>query len=810
MRGWSAPTWALACRRVPPMFLPALVFCTGALALLLLPALPPAGALPALIIVACACRRRHPLLAAGACGLALATASVGARLARDWPCARDGETVALEGTVATPAILRHGRVDFDFDAAMPDRFRARLSWYEAEAVPQPGDRWRFAARLRCRRGLANPGALDRELDLLRQGVSATGYLLATPAPARLANAAGERRLQGLRARVADGIASALPPGPTAAVLQGLAVGQRGNLPDALWDAFAATGVAHLMAISGMHVTACALVALWLLRRLRRLPGLRAQRHWIALETGVVLTATAGYTALAGASAPSLRTLAMVVVCVLLRLLRRRPGPHETLAFAGLALIAADPLAASSAGFWLSFVATAALFAVLHDGAGFAGRLMSFTRAQAAIGAALAPVLIASFGRVSLVAPLANAIAIPFFSFLLLPVVLFATLLEVLAAGAGQAAWRLLGKLLDPLWPWMVLAGNWPWAAWSPAAQPGWLLAAAGAAGFCGLLLPLHGLRAAAAALAIAIATGATPESGRAAWTLTVLDVGQGLAAVVATRSRVLVFDTGPRWRGGGAAAEVSLLPYLRARGIRRIDRLVVSHADQDHGGGAQALAAALPIARRADCRFGEQWRWDGVLFRVLHPPPDMQGGDNDRSCALHVSGAGGSALLLADPEARAEARLAALLLAADVVLLPHHGSRSSSSPALVAAVGASLGVASAAAGNRWGMPDPAIVARWRAAGTTVLATASAGAITIRFGGESPAPVVATARSRRRWWQPATAPRRPRAGGGRARYHAAPCGKSSSPAGRSCGRSCCARSSPPRSSSSVCGRCNASA
>ncbi|MGQ0383345.1 MAG: DNA internalization-related competence protein ComEC/Rec2 [Gammaproteobacteria bacterium] len=738
------------------MFLPALAFCAGALAILVLPALPAVGVLPALVAAAWCWRGRLPLLAAAVCGLAVASAQAGLRLAGEWPCGRDGEAVGLEGTVASPAILREGRVDFDFDVRSPDEFRARLSWYEAESVPRPGERWRLTARLRCRRGLANPGATDRELDLLRQGVAATGYLLTLPAPARLADGDDLRRVQRLRARVADRIATALPRAPTAAVLQGLSVGHRGNLPDTLWEAFAATGIAHLMAISGMHVTACALVALWCLRRLRRLPMISGLRRWILIETGVVLFATAGYAALAGASTPALRTCAMVTVFALLRLLRRRPALHETLAFAGLLLIAADPLSASSPGFWLSFVATATLFAVLQEGAGIAGRIAVYARSQAAISAVLAPVLMASFGRLSLIAPLANAIAIPFFSFLLLPAVLLATVLELIAAGAGDGIWRLLGRMLDPVWPWLVEAGRWPWAAWFPASQPGWLLAAAGVAGFAAVLLPLRGPRVAAAAFLIAAVTGMAPEPGGNGWTLTVLDVGQGLAAVVETRTQVLVFDTGPRWRGGGAAAEVSLLPFLRGRGIRRIDRLIVSHADQDHAGGVQALAAAMPIGERGDCRYGEQWRWDGVLFRVLHPPAGMQGSDNDRSCALHVSGAGGSALLLADPEAAAEARLAEQAIAADVVLLPHHGSRSSSSPALVAAVGARLAIASAAAGNRWGMPDPAVVARWRAAGTTVLATASAGAVTIRFRSDSPVPEVAVERGRQRWWRPAEA------------------------------------------------------
>jgi competence protein ComEC len=273
--------------------------------------------------------------------------------------------------------------------------------------------------------------------------------------------------------------------------------------------------------------------------------------------------------------------------------------------------------------------------------------------------------------------------------------------------------------------------------------------------FLALCLPLAGLRMAAASMLVASLAGKPPRVPQDAWSLTVLDVGQGLAAVVETRAHTLVFDTGPRWRGGGAAAEVSLVPYLRARGIRQVDRLVVSHPDQDHAGGVAALVKALPVVASPSCRSGDRWRWDGVEFRVLHPPPGLLASDNDASCALSVAGAGGRALLLADPESRGEAALLGQPVAADVVLLPHHGSLSSSTPELVAAVGARLGIASAAFGNRFGMPQGDVVARWRENGTTVLATADEGAITVQFGGGAPA--VSTARSERRWWRPVAAP-----------------------------------------------------
>lgn len=736
------------------MLAPLLAFCAGAASAQLLPALLRPGALAAVLATALACRRRAGALAACCCGFIWASLWIAAQLAEDWSCARDREAVELIGTVAAPAIQNEGRVDFEFDAESPRPLRLRLAWYDAPARPQPGQRWALTARVRCRHGLANPGASDRELGLLRQGISATGYVLANAAPVLLADATGARPIERLRRRVADGIARALPDGPSAAVLQGLSVGVRGSIPDGLWDAFAATGVAHLMAISGLHVTGCAIGALALLRLARRLPGVKRIPGWIWFESVSVVSVTAAYAWLSGASAPALRTLAMVSIAAALRLSRRHWPLSEALALAAACLIAADPLSVTSAGLWLSFVATATLLALTPEAAGWTGRVAAFARAQTAILATLAPVLAAAFGRVSLIAPFANAIAIPFFSLLLLPPVLLATLLQLAADRAAAPVWRGLAALLDPLWPLLLAVAQWPLADWAPARQPGVLLALSGLIVFLALAVPLAGLRAAAAAMLVAVLAG-SPARSADSWTLTVLDVGQGLAVVVETRRHVLVFDTGPHWRGGGAAAEVSLLPYLRARGIRRVDRLIVSHADQDHAGGKATLAAALPVATSAACRRGQRWQWETAQFEVLHPPPGMEAGDNDASCALLVQGPGGRALLLADPETEAESLLREQSIAADVVLLPHHGSRSSSGPGLVAGVRARLGIASAGFGNRWGMPHAEVVARWRAAGTTVLSTAEAGAITVRFDRRGLR--VATARGERRWWRPAAAP-----------------------------------------------------
>jgi competence protein ComEC len=750
------------------MFGWAIAFCAGAAGVLALPDLGPAAvaALPAAAAFVLARLRR---LAGAACaGFACAHLFASFSLADGWPCARDREAVTVTGRVAAPALEREGRTDFDLavtDASTggPLPRRVRVAWYEADRLPRPGEIWRLELRLRCRRGFVNPGTQDRELALLRERIDATATVVGKSRPERIAGP-DSHPVERVRARVAGAIAEALPPGPSVAVLQGLSVGVRGTIPDALWEAFAVTGVAHLMAISGLHVTGCAIVVLAVVRLAWRLPACARLPARLALESAVVTATTGAYAFLAGGSVPALRTLAMVAIFVALRVLRRAWALHQALALAALVLVAADPLALASAGFWLSFAATAALVAAAGDGRGWRARIVAFARGQAAVTTLLAPVLALSFGRLSVVAPLVNAAAIPLFSILLLPAVLAGTVVAAVEPGFSWPFWRALAGLLDRTWPVLENIAAWPGASWAPAAQPAWLVAATAAALLAALLLPLAGLRCAALVLLAAVLFGRPERPAEGAFALSVLDVGQGLAVVVETARHVLVFDAGPAWQGGGTAARVAVLPYLRARGIRAIDRLVLSHDDRDHAGGAEALRAGVRVARTMTapdsrlagddaCRRGVGWRWDGVAFRVLHPPAGFAGSDNDRACAIAVSGPGGTALLLADPEAAAEAELRSQGIAADVVLLPHHGSRSSSSSALVAAISPRVGIASAGYGNRWGMPVADVVARWRDAGSAVLTTAEEGAIRARFPPEPGTVDIETERRRApHWWR----------------------------------------------------------
>ncbi len=750
----------------------ALAFIGGASLALAAPSLPSYGALLALAVSA--------LTAACAGGLGLAAAIVGVAavgvqghraVGDDWPCSRDREAVTLTGVVVSPAEEQPGRLDFELAPDSAARAggvprRVRLTWYEPGAAPRPGETWRLAVRLRCRNGFTNPWGFERELDLLRRGLGATGYVLAEPAPRRVAEAPWSMPVQYARAWVGERIAQAAEGTRSGAVLQGLSVGLRGSIDPVLKQAFVDSGTAHLIAISGTHVTAFAIVALWISRRGYRWlgrPSLSA--HWPSTQACLLFGVTFAYGMLAGASLPTVRTVVMVACALGLRAARRHVPAADVLALSGLLLALADPLGITSAGFWLSFVAVAALIGLLEVPGPGLEAIRRFARAQAAVSVVLAPVLVGAFGGVPLVGPLANAVAIPVFSFILLPATLFGTLLLAVAPVSAGHFWQTFAEQLDRCWPMLERLAGLPGAVLRPPAAPEWLLLATLAAVMAAVIVPGRQARWLAAVMLAATLWRPPPAPAPGGFDLVVLDVGQGLAAVVHTARRTLVFDTGPRWRGGGAAAALTLVPYLRSAGVGVVDTVVVSHPDADHSGGFATLDGAFALrwvigdpgeAGAADerCTAGRRWSWDGVDFEIVHPPAGPGWSGNDASCALKVAAEGGSVLLLADPERRAEQEmLAGAAIAADAVIVPHHGSATSSTPEFVAAVGARWALVSAGFGNRWGLPRREVSARWRENGAVVLTTADGGALRFQVAAErSMSRVDAWRGSDPRWWR----------------------------------------------------------
>ncbi|ROR32655.1 ComEC/Rec2 family competence protein [Inmirania thermothiophila] len=751
------------------MLAAAAAFAAGIVVLQLLPAPPPAAAaaaLPGLAWIAWRMPRLRPaaLAAAGFLWAAVAAREV---LAERLDPALEGVDLAVTGLVAAPPACdrRRCRLELLVEGARRDGVsvtvprRVRLSWYGPRPALAPADRLALAVRLRRPQGLANPGGFDYERWLAAHGIGAVGYVRRALAPPHCCGGGAWLRLQRWRHRLAGRIAAAVPDPDGAALVAALATGVRAGLGDAHWDVLRATGTGHLMAISGLHVGLVAGLVLAVAGRLwGRVPALALRVPAPVAAAWAGLAAAAAYAAVAGLSVPTRRALVMLAVVLGARVLRRPLAPGRALGIALAAVLGADPLAVLEAGTWLSFAAVAVLAASL--GGGGVRRML---RAQAALFVGLAPVLAAVFGGISWLAPAANLVAVPWTGLVVVPAALAGVGLEVAGLDGGPA-FRAAGLLAAPLWEGLAwLAEGAGGMLWLPRPAP-WALAAAGLGAAAWLVtrgLPGRPLWL-APLLALAVPPPRPPPGE--AWA-TFLDVGQGLAVVVETARHTLLYDTGPRLGPTLDAGGAAVVPFLRARGVRRLDRVVVSHPDGDHVGGLASVLGAIPVRRidsadpgrvgGAPCRAGGTWTWDGVRFRYLWPPGP--GAGNDASCVLRIE-AGGSALVLAgDIERRTEARLVGggAPLRAEVLAAPHHGSATSSSAGFVAAVRPRHVVFSVGYRNRYGFPRPEVAARYRALGARSWRTDREGAVRVTLAARGVA-VAGWRRTARRWWREAPA------------------------------------------------------
>ncbi|KAB8180675.1 DNA internalization-related competence protein ComEC/Rec2 [Lysobacter maris] len=636
------------------------------------------------------------------------------------------------------------RVDDDAVEAVSGRL-LRLSWYDddpgARERLRAGQRWRLSVRLKAPRGLRNPGGFDSEKQALAGRIAARGYVRELRRAELLTDAAG---LDAWRQAMSERIAAAIRS-PSSRFVRALALGDTRGLDDADWALLRANGLTHLIAISGFHVGLVAGFAALLARGLWwGWPGL-ARR--IPRPVAAALAGLAGgiaYAAVAGFALPTVRTVLMIGAVAAMRVSRRRFGPAAALAAAALAILLVDPLSVLSAGFWLSFAGVAWLLWCLP---GFERRpLRGFLSAQAVATIGLLPLGVALFGQASLAGPVANLVAVPWWSLVVVPLSLLGTGLEGLHGGLGAWAWRLSAWCFDLSWPLFEWLGASPLAVrWLPESR--WFaLPMALLAAFWMLLprgLPARGL-ALLLWLPLLLPARDLPAEGEAE--LWVLDVGQGLAVVVRTARHTLLYDTGPAVRDGYDAGDRVVVPTLRALGVPRLERVVVSHADNDHAGGLAAVTRDYPVAALlapagsgvADaeaCVAGSGWRWDGVEFEFLHPTPHFPYLRNEASCVLRIASRDGAVLLTGDIGEVIERGLVRRLpdrLRADVVLVAHHGSGASSAPAFVAATGARHAIVSSGYGNRFGHPHAGTVDRWRQAGAELHETGRAGALWVGF------------------------------------------------------------------------------
>jgi competence protein ComEC len=718
-----------------------LALAFGLLTLRFLPSLPPGWLL---LVAACAglallFSRLYPL-GFFLLGLAWACGSAQSALDDRLDPQLDGRTLWLEGRVVGLPEVSDGVVRFQFEDARSRRAelpkRMRLAWHGGPPV-QGGERWRVVVNLKRPHGLVNPQSFDHEAWLLAQRIGATGTIKSGQ---RLSPATGWGSWRdSLRQHLL-----AVPAFQREGAIAALVLGDGSGLSAGDWRLLQHTGTVHLMVISGQHIALLAGFLYALVALLARVGVWPRRWPWLPCACALALSGALVYGMLAGFQVPVRRACVMVALVLLWRMRFRHLGAWWPLLLALIVVLLLEPLASLQAGFWLSFSAVAVLALVFGGRLGVWAWWHGLTRAQWTMAIGLLPMMLILGLPVSSSGPLANLVAVPWVGLVVVPLALLGTLLLPVPV-VGEGLLWLAGGALHLLFELLGVVAGWL-PAWLPGNLPlwAWLLAAAGALLFllpAGVPLRLPGLALLLPALLLPMKQ---LDDGRAdVW---VLDVGQGLAVLVRTRDHSLLYDAGPRF-GDFDTGERIVLPSLRAMNLKGLDLMLLSHADNDHVGGAAAIKAGMPVARVISgeplrvakalgaeaCESGRSWQWNDVTFRVWQWQRASSG--NQRSCVLQVEAGDERLLLTGDIDILAERALmqADFPLASQWLLAPHHGSRTSSSRAFIDVVAPQHALITRGRHNAFGHPHPQVLQRYRAAGVEVHDTALDGALHLRLG-----------------------------------------------------------------------------
>jgi len=627
----------------------------------------------------------------------------------------------------------------------------RLSWYGAKHPVNAGEKWRFQVRLKPPHGFSNEGGFDYQSWLYQNAVHATGYVRNNKQNHRI-DTESAFSINRIRQNIAEQIVSGKTP--YAGLIAALAVGYKGGIRSEHWDLLKTTGTNHLMAISGLHIGLVAGFFFWLVRRLT--PAFIIQiMPSSQLAAIVALGFALIYALLAGFAIPTQRAMLMLLVVLGGILLKRPIQPGNSLSLALIVVLMMDPAAILSPGFWFSFLAVAVI------AYSFSGRLhepkpkwtsiiSQWGRLQWVIALALFPVSLFLFQQTSLVAPLANLILVPWVSFLVVPVVLLGLVFAGLWPVLADRLFELADMSLSLIWPVVEYLGNLPIASWHQPSPPFvWvILALAGVV----LLLAPKGLPLRWSGVFMLMPAllykPALPEADE--FRLVLLDVGQGLSVFVQTHRHSLLFDTGPKYSDTFDTGDRVVVPFLRSQSVDSLDKLIISNGDNDHIGGAKSILEQIKVDEllgqdlgdlvydnRQLCQQGQKWHWDGVDFEILHPDKYYKK-SNNRSCVLKVSNTGGALIIAADIEKKVERKLVrnhAAKLDADILIVPHHGSRTSSTENFISAVSPEYALVAAGYKNRFRHPRPIIVKRYESRGVKIINTAESGAISMTVNSE---------------------------------------------------------------------------
>jgi len=634
--------------------------------------------------------------------------------------------------------------------------RLRLSWYYHKGEIHSGEQWQLNVRLKPPHGMQNPGGFDYEKWLYQQATNATGYIRKSQDNRRIATASFG--VDVIREQLLSTL-SQLPDKTYQGLLQALTIGHKSAISQSQWQVLRRTGTSHLMAISGLHI---GLVAGLVFVVVRRLVPAFILKHISAPQMAALfsLLAAGFYTLLAGFSVPTQRAFIMLLVFMLAIMIKRPAFSINTLSLALIAVLVINPVSVLSVGFWLSFLAVLIITLVSSARVNAVQTKVSLwlqgVRVQWLIALGMLPLSILLFQQGSLISPLANMLVIPLVGMIIVPLALLASILSTFSVEAGVSLFAVISELFS--WVWALLEGlsHLPAASWqrsSIAVVPATLAVV----GVILLLMPRgFPLRYSGILLILPLLLYQYPRPEQGAFSVQVLDVGQGLSIVIQTRDNTLLYDTGAKFSDNFDIGQRVIVPYLNFIGVDTLNRMIISHGDNDHAGGAESVLKMINVQMLFSepqvfkdrfqneknshiCTAGQRWQWNGVNFAILHP--DFINGDiryketNNRSCVLKVWNHRYSLLIPGDIERKAELHLLetqAPHLKADVLLVPHHGSNTSSTLDWLEKVNPQLGIVSAGYKNRFGHPTRKILKRYLEQKIKVLNTADSGMILLNF------------------------------------------------------------------------------
>jgi len=661
-----------------------------------------------------------------------------------------GKELLVQGEVVGLTSVNKHRVRFGFKVTkssvfLPDKLR--LSWYYPKTEIRPGQQWQFWLKLKQPHGTFNPAAFDYEKWLYAKNIGATGYIRKAELARLLSAETNKKSVNFIRYQLLRRLDSLDISRQSLALIKALIIGDKSHISSAQWQVMAKSGTNHLMAISGLHIGLIAVMIYAIVFRLWvRFPVNLYSAPQVAVVMSWIVAVL--YAALAGFSIPTQRALIMLSLVVLTVLLQRQAKPLNILVVALLLVLCIDPLAVLSIGFYLSFLAVFYILYVFSARLGLEGAWRGAIKLHLLMAVALLPVLFYFFQSASLIAPLANIVAVPVVSFILLPASLLALVLLFIWPNAATLLFGLVDSIFQYLWGYLSYLTNATFASiiMPQANMPTVILA------ILGLLIVLapKGIPAKQLGLVLILPLffGGIdkPEQGEVRMTL--LDVGQGLATVVETQNYSLLFDAGARFSNEMDMGRNVVLPFLHFRHIKLLDKVIISHADNDHIGGAKAVLSIINANEilssvpeqlnpysAISCIAGQEWRWDGVLFKMLSPPTSLFNDENNNSCVLKISTAHGSILLTGDIEKGAEAALVKIYkdeLQSKVLVAPHHGSKTSSTLPFLKAVKPEIILIPAGSPNRFGFPHKTVLERYEKIQEEHLITGREGAITVEL------------------------------------------------------------------------------